>query len=189
MTRSLSSISFRSRTCRPSASTDTYYLAPQSGASAKPLKLLHQALKRTKRAGVFKLTLTSRQYLAAVYAENGALIVNLMHFSADFKKVKRASEVLDSVEVDPKQVALACDLIEAMSSDADVIDTFEDDLVPLKQVLVDAALAGKTIRKEKGKKAPEPVDDLAEQLRASYEAIQKEKAPAKKRTAKEEVPA
>jgi DNA end-binding protein Ku len=163
--------------------SDTYYLAPQKGVNPKPLKLLHQALKRTKKAGVFKLTLTSRQYLAALYAHNGALIVNLMHFAGDFKKADRAGEALASVEVDPKQVALACDLIEAMSSDADVIDTFEDDLVPLKQSLVDAALAGKTLRKEKGKKAPEPApDDLTEQLRASYEAIQKEKE-------KEKVPA
>jgi DNA end-binding protein Ku len=156
--------------------SDTYYLTPQTGVNPKPLKLLHQALKRTKKAGVFKLTLTSRQYLAALYAHNGALIVNLMHFAGDFKKADRAGEALATVEVDPKQVALACDLIEAMSSDADVIDTFEDDLVPLKQTLVDAALAGKKLRKEKGKKAPEPAaDDLTEQLRASYEAIQKEK--------------
>jgi Ku protein len=170
--------------------SDTYYLAPQKGVNPKPLKLLHQALKRTKKAGVFKLTLTSRQYLAALYAHNGALIVNLMHFSGDFKKANQAGEALASVEVDPKQVALACDLIEARSSDADVIDTFEDDLVPLKQSLVDAALAGKTVRKDRSKKAPEPApDDLTEQLRASYEAIQKEKAPAKGRAAKEEVPA
>ena len=161
--------------------SNAYFLAPQSGVNPKPLKLLHQALKRTKKAGVFKLTLTSRQYLAALYAHNGALIVNLMHFAGDFKKADRAGEKLAGVEVDPKQVALACDLIEAMSSDADVIDSFEDDLVPLKQTLVDAALAGKKLRKEKGKKAPAPQDDLAEQLRASYEAIQskkKEKVPA-----------
>jgi DNA end-binding protein Ku len=164
--------------------SDTYYLAPQTGVNPKPLKLLHEALKRTKKAGVFKLTLTSRQYLAALYAHNGALIVNLMHFAGDFKKAERAGEKLVGVEVDPKQVALASDLIEAMSADADVIDSFEDDLVPLKQSLVDAALAGKTLRREKGKKAPEPQDDLAEQLRASYEQIKGKKAPAE-RTVKE----
>jgi len=157
--------------------TDTYFLAPQTGVNPKPLKLLYEALRRTKKAGVFKLTLTTRQYLAALYAKDGALIVNLMHFASDFAKVSRASEVLDSVAVEPKQVALAVELIDAMTSDGEVIDSFEDDLIPLKQDLVDKALAGKTLVKpKKGEKAPEPVtSDLEAQLRASYEAVQQRK--------------
>jgi Ku protein len=153
-----------------------YYLTPQTGVNPRPLKLLYEALKRTKKAGVFKLTLTSRQYLAAVYAHNGGVIVNLMHFADDFQKVERASEKLAGVEANKAHLALAVELIENMSAEASVIDTFEDSLIPLKQDLVDKALAGKAIKPKKGaEKVPRDERDLAAQLRASMDEIRKQK--------------
>lgn len=155
--------------------SDAYYLTPQAGVSGKPLKLLHEALRRSKKAGVFKLQLTKRQYLAAIYAHNGALIVNLLYFASDFKKAKHAGDSLADVEVKPDQVKLATQLIEAYTADASVIDTFEDDLISLKRDLLDQALAGKTLTSTK-KPAPKvEQDDLAAQLAASVEAAEKKR--------------
>lgn len=153
---------------------DAYYLAPQThGGSAKPLRLLYEALKRSKRAGVFKLTLTKRQHAAVVFAHNGGLVVNLLAFAADFQQSHEADEAIARADVKPAEVALAVELIEMKAADPGVIDTLEDDLVPLKQRLLDEALAGRTI-KATAKKAPAPSQDvLLDSLRKSVEAARK----------------
>ena len=156
-----------------------YYLTPQSGVNPKPLKLLYEALKRTKHAGVFKLCLRSRQYAAAVYAENGGLIVNLLHFASDFQKMKDADRALADVKVPAEHVKVATELIEVLSTDASVLDTYEDDLLPLKSELVEKALAGKPLPKSKKQKAAEPAtDELFSQLAASVDEIRKRKGKA-----------
>lgn len=156
--------------------TDAYYLAPQRDVgSGKPLKLLYEALKRSKRAGVFKLTLTKRQYLAAIYAHNGGLVVNLLAFSSDFKQSHEADAAIAKAEVKPAEVALAVELIEANAADADVIDTFEDDLVTLRQQLVDEALAGRKIPAKKKEPSRPKGDALMDSLRESVEAAQRKK--------------
>lgn len=154
---------------------DAYYLAPQTnGGSAKPLKLLHEALKRSKMAGVFKLCLTKRQYAAVVYAHNGGLIVNTLAFADDFRQVHEADEAIARAEIAPAEVKLAMELIAVYTSDADVIDTLADDLVPLKQKLVDEALAGRTIRASAPKAKPVPQGDvLMDALKASVAAANK----------------
>lgn len=169
---------------------DAYYLAAQTnGGSARPLKLLHEALKRTKKAGVFKLCLTKRQYAAVIYAHNGGLIVNLLAYAADFKQVHEADEAIAGAVVKPEEVKFAVQLIEALAetSDADVIDKLADDLVLLKARLVEEALAGRTI-KATAKPAKKPVggvDVLMESLKASVAEAQR-KRPAKKDSASAE---
>lgn len=154
--------------------TDAYYLAPQTnGGSPRPLKLLHEALKRTKKAGVFKLCLTKRQYAAVVYAHNGGLIVNLLAFATDFKQVHEADEAIAGAQVKPEEVKFACELIEVLAegSDPGIIDTLADELIPLKQKLVDEALAGRTIKATKKKEPVAPADDaLMASLKASVAA-------------------
>lgn len=164
--------------------TDAYFLAPAEGMSARPLALLAKALRRTKRAGVFKLVKTTRQYLAVVYEQDGGLIVNTLVYSGDFGAVREAAEVLDrqDAKVRPAEVEMACALIEALASDASVIDSFEDDVIPLKADLVERALKGEPLPKSKDKAAKTPVaeDGLEARLRASIEQLESSASKRKK---------
>ncbi|HEY5992089.1 MAG TPA: Ku protein, partial [Candidatus Udaeobacter sp.] len=54
-----------------------YYLEPQKGA-AKAYALLRDALKDTNKVGIAKVVIKTRQYLAGVKPENGALVLELM---------------------------------------------------------------------------------------------------------------
>lgn len=173
--------------------TAAYMLRPQKGQKATALAVIHKALKQTKKAGVFKLCLTKRQYLAVLYAENGGLMVNILSFASDFTRAKRAAEHLEGATVKSEVAALAVELIESLSTDASVIDSFEDDLPALKQRLVDEALAGKKI-KAKAKKAtvaPSADEDaLYSALRESLAEIEKQKGSSKgSKAGKEKVPA
>jgi hypothetical protein len=54
-----------------------YYLEPQKGGD-KAYALLRDALKDTNKVGVAKVVIKTRQYLAGVKPEDGALLLELM---------------------------------------------------------------------------------------------------------------
>ena len=58
----------------------SYYLEPQKGGD-KAYALLREALKDTNKVGIAKVVIKTRQYLAGVKPENGALVLELMHFA------------------------------------------------------------------------------------------------------------
>lgn len=168
-----------------SRATAAYYIGPKKDGPKKPLALLHKALAKTKRAGVFKVVLTSRQHLAVVYAQNGGLMVNLLSYAGDFSRAARASEALEGVEVDKRELDMAVQLVEVLSDEATVLDSYEDDLVALKAKLVEEALAGRTI-KVRGPKEPTPAADgdaLMAALRASVADADKRKSSSGKKAA------
>jgi DNA end-binding protein Ku len=155
--------------------TAAYYLAPQTGVKiVKPLKLLAEALAKTKRAAALKLCLNKRQYPAVIYERNGGLYVNLLSYASDFREADEASEVLAGVKTAKAELDLAIQLVEAQATDADVLDMFEDDLVVAKQKLVEDALAGRKVTKKPAPKKPAAAADdmLAKQLEASIAQAQ-----------------
>lgn len=160
---------------------DAYFLAPADGHNVKPLVLLAKVLRKTKKAGAFKLVKTSRQYLAVVYEKDGGLIVNTLAYAGDFAAVREAAEALErqGTKVKPAEVEMGVQLIETLAADADVLDSFEDDLIPLKADLVERALKGQELPK-RARKAQTPVadDGLEARLRESIaQASSKGKAP------------
>lgn len=154
--------------------TDAYFLAPAEGMGARPLALLAKVLRKTKKAGVFKLVKTSRQHLAVVYEKNGGLIVNTLAFAGDFSAVREAAEALDRQDAKVKgvEVEMGVKLIEALSDSADVLDQFEDDLIPLKAELVERALNGEPLPATKGKsRTPVADDGLEARLRETLAQV------------------
>lgn len=160
-----------------------YYVAPQRGsgkAAGKSLRLLAKALAETETAGVLKLVVRTRQYPAVIYEKDGALFVNTMVWGEDFANAKEAHEVLATAdEPDAKMTAMAVQLVEAMRVDVETLDALRDDVRPLQQELLDAALAGKSV-KAPTKKEKAPADGLEAALEASLAQMK----PAAKKTAK-----
>jgi DNA end-binding protein Ku len=146
-----------------------YFVKAQKGVAAKPLRLLYEGLRKTKRAGIFKLVLKTRQQPAVVYAKNGGLYVNTLVWAEDFTSgVKRAEDALASADVDTKAVELAVSLIEQLSGDVTDLDALSDDIRPLRAALIEDALKGKKIAAPKKAAAPTPASDgLMDQLEAS----------------------
>src|SRR5215213_11867727 len=72
-----------------------YYLEPQKGGD-KAYALLRDSLKDTNKVGVAKVVIKTRQYLAGVKPEDGALVLELMHFDdelADTEKLRVPKKV------------------------------------------------------------------------------------------------
>ena len=67
-----------------------YYLEPQKGGD-KAYALLRDSLKDTNKVGVAKVVIKTRQYLAGVKPEDGALVLELMHFADELADSGKAS--------------------------------------------------------------------------------------------------
>lgn len=64
-----------------------YYLVPDKGG-APAYGLLHSVLTETKKAGIAKVVIRTRQHLAAVKAQEAALVLEVMHFADELVDVQ-----------------------------------------------------------------------------------------------------
>ena len=61
-----------------------YYLAPLKRGE-KPFALLREALKKTGKVGIARLVVRTRQYVAAVYPREKALVVHLLRYHHELR--------------------------------------------------------------------------------------------------------
>src|SRR5213083_3486902 len=159
-----------------------YYLEPQKGGD-KAYALLRDALKDSNKVGIAKVVIKTRQYLAGVKPEDGALVLELMHFAdelADTSKLR----VPKKVEVAKKEMNMAKSLIDSMSGKWDPEKYKDDYREALMEVIEEKVEAGGKEIEEKPRKAPKPtkVIDLVSVLQKSLEETgAKKKSTAKSR--------
>jgi DNA end-binding protein Ku len=159
-----------------------YFLEPQKG-SDKAYALLRDALKDSNKVGIAKVVVKTRQYLAGVKPEEGALVLELMHFAdelADPGKLR----VPKRTEVGKREMNMAKSLIDSMSSKWNPEKYKDDYREALMEVIEEKVEAGGKEIEEKPRKAPKPtkVIDLVSVLQKSLEqAGTKKKATTKSR--------
>jgi DNA end-binding protein Ku len=159
-----------------------YYLEPQKGGD-KAYALLRDALKDSEKVGVAKVVIKTRQYLAGVKPENGALVLELMHFADELADPEKL-HIPKKTEVGKREMNMAKSLIDSMSSKWNPEKYKDDYREALMEVIEEKVEAGGNEIEEKPKKAPKPtkVIDLVSVLQKSLEQTgAKKKAPAKSR--------
>src|SRR2546422_8824259 len=156
-----------------------YYLEPQKGGD-KAYALLRDALKDTNKVGVAKVVIKTRQYLAGVKPEDGALVLELMHFADELADPEKL-HVPKKMEVGKREMSMAKSLIDTMSSKWNPEKYKDDYREALMEVIEEKVEAGGKEIEEKPKKAPRPtkVIDLVKVLQQSLE-----QTGAKKKTAR-----
>ena len=146
-----------------------YYLEPQKGGD-KAYVLLRDALEESKKVGIAKVVIKTRQYLAGVKAKDGVLVLELMHFAEELANTGKL-HVPKKLEPRKKEMDMAKALIGSMSAKWNpekYRDDYRDALMEVIEEKVDAG--GKEIEeKPKPKKAPTKVIDLMEVLQKSLE--------------------
>jgi DNA end-binding protein Ku len=169
-----------------------YYLEPQKGGD-KAYALLRDALEDSRKVGIAKVVIKTRQYLAGVKPEDGALVLELMHFSDELADTGKL-HLPKKVEVGKREMNMAKSLIDSMSAKWNPEKYHDDYREALMEVIEEKVEAGGKEIEEKPKKAPKPtkVIDLVSVLQKSLEqtgrakkqstakARQKQKQPAKK---------
>jgi DNA end-binding protein Ku len=159
-----------------------YYLEPQKGGD-KAYALLRDALKDTNKVGVAKVVIKTRQYLAGVKPEDGALVLELMHFADDLADPEKL-HVPKTMNVGKREMNMARSLIDSMTSKWEPEKYKDDYREALMEVIEEKVGAGGKEIEEKPRKAPKPtkVIDLVSVLQKSLEeAGGKRKAKTKSR--------
>lgn len=159
-----------------------YYLEPQKGGD-KAYALLRDALKDSGKVGIAKVVIKTRQYLAGVKPEDGALVLELMHFADELADPGKL-HVPKKTEVGKREMNMAKSLIDSMSSKWNPEKYKDDYREALMEVIEEKVEAGGKEIEEKPKKAPKPtkIIDLVSVLQKSLEQTGgKKKKPAKSR--------
>jgi DNA end-binding protein Ku len=146
-----------------------YYLEPQKGGD-KAYVLLRDALAESKKVGIAKVIIKTRQYLAGVKAKDGVLVLELMHFAKELADAGKL-HVPKKLEPKKKEMDMAEALIHSMSAKWNpekYRDDYREALMEVIEQRVEAG--GKEIEeKSKPRKVPTKVIDLVKVLQKSLE--------------------
>jgi DNA end-binding protein Ku len=152
---------------------EPYYLAPEKGGE-KAYALLRDALKESGKVGIAKVSIRTREHLAAVKPNGNTLVLELMHFPDELADTKELP-VPDKVAVGKKEMTMAGSLIDGMSDKWDPTkyhDEYKQALLKLIEEKV--AAGGKELPVEKGARPkPTKVIDLVSVLQQSLNQAKK----------------
>jgi DNA end-binding protein Ku len=141
----------------------TYYVGSREDADA--YRLLHDALRRSGRAGIGRFTFHDREYLVAVRALDGAMALHTLRFHDEV--VDGEDLELDASGRKPsrREVQMAEQLVESLHEDFDA-RRYQDTYRAAVQDLIERKAAGEEIDLLE-QEEPEQGDDLAAALEAS----------------------
>lgn len=152
-----------------------YYLAPTKGGE-KVYALLREALRKSKKIGIALVVLHNKQHLAALIATPEAIVLNTLRWATEVRSTEALDlpeEGLKDVEVKPKELTMATQLIASMTEDWDPTqyhDTFRDDIMAMVKKKYDEGMAEQVTNVKI--EEPEMADsetDLTELLRQSLQ--------------------
>ena len=114
---------------------NTYYLAADGKAAAKPYNLLLEAMEKQGKVAIGKVVLRTKQYLAAIRPLEGVLALSTMLFADE---VVPASEVdganSKDASVSKREVDMAAQIIDSLTAEWDPTkyhDTYREEVLKL----------------------------------------------------------
>src|SRR5699024_6675026 len=96
----------------------SYYLSPNEGGS-KAYGLLRNSLKDTKKIGVAKMMIRSKEQLAVIRVYANTLVVETIHYPDEVRNVKEVPNVPAKVKTVKKELDTAKMLIEQLTTKFD----------------------------------------------------------------------
>jgi DNA end-binding protein Ku len=144
----------------------SYYLAPEE-SGAKAYALLAEALERSGRVGLAKITLRNKERLAVIRAHDGVMMLETMNWPDEIRTPP--FDPADRPAASAKEVQMAERLIDELSEDFDP-ERFHDTYRERLEQAIKAKVEGEEISLAPEAPRSEEVSDLMEALRASVEA-------------------
>lgn len=157
-----------------------YYIVPDT-AGRKPYALLREVLRRNNQIAVARVVIRTRQYLAALFPEGEALVLDLLRYADELRSAQDLGlpgDDLSEVGVTDKELDLAQQLVGSLVEEwqpQQYEDTYRNDLLDLIKKKVEEG--GRTITEMPGKPAAPggEVVDIMELLKQSLERSAAEK--------------
>jgi DNA end-binding protein Ku len=145
----------------------TYWLAPAKEEFNRAYSLLLEAMDKTNKAGVAKFVMRGKEYVSAVRAGDGVLVLNTLHFAADLRDpAKELSKLPGKSPARGKELQMAVSLIESMTEDWKP-DDYTDTYTERVEKLIKDKKAGRTVTPEAEPAEATKVVDLFDALSRS----------------------
>ncbi|MBN6035299.1 Ku protein [Amycolatopsis sp. 195334CR] len=145
----------------------TYWLTPSKEEFDRAYTLLLAAMDKTNKAAISKFVMRGKEYLAAVRAGDGVLVLNTLHFPADLRDPSKELRKLPSKQKPRgKELDMAVALVDSMSEPWKPED-YEDTYTARVEKLVRDKKAGRTVTPEEEPAQATQVVDLFEALSKS----------------------
>jgi DNA end-binding protein Ku len=170
----------------------SYYLVPEE-TGAKAYALLREALNRSGKVGIAKVSFRDKEHLAALRFRDEAFVLETMYWPDEIREADFGG-VDVSANIRPNELEMAQTLIENLTADWDPT-AFKDDYREALLRIVEAKINGEEIEIVEAEPTAKVVD-LMEALKASVAAAKKgpkaepapKKKPAKKTSARKPTP-
>ena len=150
----------------------TYQVGPEEGAE-RAYKLLARAMEESGLAAIATFVMRSREYLAALRAHDGVILLEQMHFADEIRPVDDIRP--GRAKVDQRELKMAGEMIESLRGSFEperYHDTYREALL----AVIKAKQKGEVREApaEEAREEEEPAD-LLEALRASVEAAKRQR--------------
>jgi DNA end-binding protein Ku len=138
-----------------------YVLVPDKKGE-KGYVLLREAIRDAGKAGIAKVVIRARQYLAALMVQGSALVLELLRYHqeiADLKEFELPAESLRQTGVTKKEIDLATRLIDGMTvkwNASKYHDEYRDALMKMVQRKIKSGQTEAIEDVEEGEEAPVP---------------------------------
>lgn len=154
----------------------SYFLAPRYGThAAKPYTLLLRAMRETERVGIGRFVLRTKPHLVAVRAAGDVLALETMYFGDEVRNPKEIVSWLESVEVQPREVAMAEQLISMLETRWDPSAYSDEYREELLRIIAEKTPTELIDEPEEARSSA--VEDLMAALKASVEAARQKPKP------------
>ena len=144
-----------------------YHLVPDE-ATAKPYKLLAEAMQEADKVAICHFVMRSKQHLAAIRPVDGRLMLSTMVYADELVAPDElgAFDRLDAIAVHERETAMARQLIAALEADFEP-DRYTDSYREALLELIERKASGDT---DVTVAAPAPTSDTVVDLMAALEA-------------------
>ncbi|AVX20967.1 MULTISPECIES: Ku protein [Carboxydocella] len=144
----------------------TYYLAPAEGGQ-KPYALLKAAMEKTGKIAIAKVTIRSKEALAAVRCHQECLVLETMFYPDEIRSPRYIPELEFQAQLQEKELEMAVTLINNLAAPFDPEKYTDRYREALRQAIA-AKIAGQDVVAVPAAQ-PAKVVDLLEALKASLE--------------------
>jgi DNA end-binding protein Ku len=160
-----------------------YYLKPEKRGE-KAYALLRETLHKAGKAGVASVVIRTKQYLAALVAQEDLLVLNTLRYA---EELKAPSELeIPKAKVTAKELDMALRLVEDMAGDwqpSKFKDTYRDDLLKRIKEKIKAGETEELTAPEKEDK-PAKTADVIDLMSLLKQSVERKPKPARRATRK-----
>lgn len=161
----------------------SYFIGPNENGS-KPYTLLKNAMETSGRIGIAKITIRSKEHLAAVRVYKNGLMMETMYFPDEVRQLKHVPDLPEEMDLSEKELKMAQQLIEQLTTKFDP-EQYKDERREAIMSLIQNKISGDEIKVVK-EKPKQNVVNLMDALQASLEPPTTE-TPKKKEQKKKKV--